>query len=127
MEMIKNNKVVVAVVAALLAGVVAFLASKSGDEKVEEKADTATEAAAPVDPALAPIVEVVAVDPSVVLVTEVKPADDAVIIITAPAAPVTEKKLYPSLKDFQKKRPLNAAFSISALVVEYLVLNPTEE
>ena len=95
MEMIKNNKVVVAVVAALLAGVTAFLVSKGNDEKVEEKADTAVEAevVAPVDPAAAPAVEVVPVDPAAVPVTEVKPADDAVIVITAPAAaPVAEKK-----------------------------------
>jgi len=94
MEMIKNNKVVVAVVAALLAGVAAFLVGKGGDEKVEEKADTAAEAevVAPVDPAAAPVVEAAPADPAAVPVTEAQPADDAAIVITAPAAPVAEKK-----------------------------------
>jgi preprotein translocase subunit SecF len=95
MEMIKNNKVVVAVVAVLLAGVTAFLVSKSSDEKVEEKADTAAEAevVAPVDPAAAPAVETAPVDPAAVPAAEVKPVDGGEVVITAPAAaPAAEKK-----------------------------------
>ena len=85
METLKKNKILVAVLAALLAGVAAFVASMKDDTGVEETpAETAVPAdetpAAPIDPPTAPAEEVV---PTEVVII---PVFGPVAVAAAPAA-----------------------------------------
>lgn len=58
MEMVKNNKLVLALVAAVLAGVAAFYANMNGDQKVEAPAADVAPVVVPADAVAAPAADV---------------------------------------------------------------------